>query len=1011
MDNDNSPLFNANMEWKYDEGDPEQIFELEAEIARGAYGSVYQALHRESGVKYALKIVQHINQNELVELYILSKCNHPCIVSFFGSWKKGPETFIAIELCEGGSVSEFGEVWGISLSEEQMALIARDVLLAFRYLHGNNFIHRDVKGANILLNAKGDIKIVDFGVSAILSTSTDKRNTIIGTPYWMAPEVASNKSSNYPYDFSVDIWSLGITLIELAEREPPLAQIHPMRALVQIPLREPPKLRSTHWSDDFRDFLAVCLEKDPSKRAYIDELENHPFIRKVHSVPKVKLVELIEQAKKAKEKVVSRERILSSSPKNMDEADLTNADSNEGDTLNSFTTVNYSWSTSEETFSSFSKSEMSVEPHLTSNSEAEADETEYPGSFQNVIDLKRSKKISRPSILLTTTNYEQELHNVKNWNKKLMERQLNIMREQRQTHAAKEEKLIKENKKELIAIKRKQRTKIQKLKYSHRAKINKLKKQHESQLYPITKQIENERKQLHKECNDIEIQLAKDEKNNYKLQMIEYSKRSKSTIAEKYSAYKDKKKNEIEVSELQKKEKTAAKQKLKEDSSEYLLQLQNADDRKVILLEYELRQAHIQEEYKIKRNNTKNIYDKEYDNNEKLYELEKVQSEELYDLIDKFKMLRFDLNMEHIENIIPIQKEHLSQENKLQLYHLSKQQDIETEQQKKLLDSDQRREYRVFKKIRAINDKKFVKELKEFKQANKRIMERSALQDEMEMLKTNYESEQEETEINFLNVQDQQREEEEELLKKHYELLTQKINEQHEEKSKIVDTEIQHRMHNLNLEIEINKSTSDYKRWKHKYKITQDVHAAQTRLLKRYWKRYSEIHHEEYRKLEELYDECLSMLETLCVDQGYTPEEAKIKFGAFLNVSKDHMTQLETSVYEEWNEMMKESLENTKNNQEKEMVGIVISKPRTAVKKRKGHKKRKSKDTGSYIEKMRVNRSRSQASLTSSSFELEKDERPKSEMVNNNRRWKDDDEEPFFYQKSGNRRKGFRRKT
>lgn len=270
-------------DWIWDEGDPEEIWYLEEEIAAGAFGTVYKAIHNETGQVAALKITKPEENGEatipdVVELYILKNCQHKNIVKLFGTWTKGPETFIALDYCGGGAVSDFYQVWEMKMNEDQIALVARGCLEGLQYMHENNFIHRDIKGANVLLTDEGDVKLVDFGVSAILSEPSQKRNTLIGTPYWMAPEVIQNKTRLNPYDEAVDVWSLGITLIELAEKDPPLSQMNPMRALMQVPIRKAPVLQNpSEWSDKFHSFLALCLEKDPAKRAKIDTLLKHPF--------------------------------------------------------------------------------------------------------------------------------------------------------------------------------------------------------------------------------------------------------------------------------------------------------------------------------------------------------------------------------------------------------------------------------------------------------------------------------------------------------------------------------------------------------------------------------------------------------------------------------------------------------------------------------------------------------------------------------------------------------------
>eukprot|EP01117_Protostelium_nocturnum_P007762 TRINITY_DN2779_c1_g1_i1.p1 TRINITY_DN2779_c1_g1~~TRINITY_DN2779_c1_g1_i1.p1 ORF type:complete len:908 (+),score=435.89 TRINITY_DN2779_c1_g1_i1:130-2853(+) len=286
----------------FDPGDPDDIFILEEEIASGSFGVVYKGRHADTGAHYAVKIItpeeDEVLDDFLVEITILRKCKHHNIVGFYGAWMKGEELFIAMELCDGGAVSDIYQVCNEGLNEDQIGVVTRETLHALAYLHSVNIIHRDIKGANILLTNAGDIKLVDFGVSAELKQTGEKRNTLIGTPYWMAPEVVANKTGNVPYDTKSDIWSLGITLIELAEMNPPLHEIHPMKALMMIPMREPPVF--THpdkWSREFKDFVAVCLSKSPDKRKSAEEMLKHPWI--LQTKEKSVLVDLIHKRRKA----------------------------------------------------------------------------------------------------------------------------------------------------------------------------------------------------------------------------------------------------------------------------------------------------------------------------------------------------------------------------------------------------------------------------------------------------------------------------------------------------------------------------------------------------------------------------------------------------------------------------------------------------------------------------------------------------------------------------------------
>jgi len=208
------------------------------------------------------------------EISILSGTDDDFVVQYIGAYinKEEDKIWIAMELCEAGSVNDLIHICDVFLEEEAIKHVVASVLHGLKYLHANNMIHRDIKAGNILLTMKGQAKLGDFGVSATLGANQSKRKTVIGTPFWMAPEVISESS----YDGKADIWSLGITIIEMAQKEPPFSNIHPMRAIFMIPSRPPPKLQGRsdggEWSPQMHDFLARCLQKNPDMRPTAKEL-------------------------------------------------------------------------------------------------------------------------------------------------------------------------------------------------------------------------------------------------------------------------------------------------------------------------------------------------------------------------------------------------------------------------------------------------------------------------------------------------------------------------------------------------------------------------------------------------------------------------------------------------------------------------------------------------------------------------------------------------------------------
>ncbi|KAK7925818.1 hypothetical protein WMY93_008128 [Mugilogobius chulae] len=231
-----------------------------------------QAKNKETGVLAAAKVIETKSEEELedymVEIDILAKCDHRYIVKLLDAFYHDNKLWIMIEFCPGGAVDANMLELDRGLTEPQIKVVCRQMLEALLYLHSMKIIHRDLKAGNILLMLDGDIKLADFGVSAKNTKTLQRRDSFIGTPYWMAPEVVMCETmKDSPYDYKADIWSLGITLIELAQIEPPHHELNPMRVLLKIAKSEPPTLDYPHkWSPEFNDFLRKCLDKNPETR-------------------------------------------------------------------------------------------------------------------------------------------------------------------------------------------------------------------------------------------------------------------------------------------------------------------------------------------------------------------------------------------------------------------------------------------------------------------------------------------------------------------------------------------------------------------------------------------------------------------------------------------------------------------------------------------------------------------------------------------------------------------------
>ncbi|XP_016339584.1 mitogen-activated protein kinase kinase kinase kinase 4 isoform X2 [Sinocyclocheilus anshuiensis] len=271
--------------------DPAGIFELVEVVGNGTYGQVYKGRHVKTGQLAAIKVMDVTEDEEeeiKLEINMLKKySHHRNIATYYGAFiKKSPpghddQLWLVMEFCGAGSITDLVKnTKGNTLKEEWIAYISREILRGLAHLHAHHVIHRDIKGQNVLLTENAEVKLVDFGVSAQLDRTVGRRNTFIGTPYWMAPEViACDENPDATYDYRSDLWSCGITAIEMAEGAPPLCDMHPMRALFLIPRNPPPRLKSKKWSKKFFSFIEGCLVKNYTQRPPTDQLLKHPFIR------------------------------------------------------------------------------------------------------------------------------------------------------------------------------------------------------------------------------------------------------------------------------------------------------------------------------------------------------------------------------------------------------------------------------------------------------------------------------------------------------------------------------------------------------------------------------------------------------------------------------------------------------------------------------------------------------------------------------------------------------------
>ncbi|XP_031479622.1 serine/threonine-protein kinase 1 isoform X2 [Nymphaea colorata] len=287
--------------------DPSTKYELLNELGKGSYGAVYKARDLKTSELVAIKVISLSEGEEGYEeirgeIEMLQQCNHPNVVRYLGSYQGEEYLWIVMEYCGGGSIADLMNITEEPLDEQQIAYICREALKGLSYLHSIFKVHRDIKGGNILLTEQGEVKLGDFGVAAQLTRTMSKRNTFIGTPHWMAPEVIQESR----YDGKVDVWALGVSAIEMAEGLPPRSTVHPMRVLFMISIEPAPMLEDKEkWSLVFHDFVAKCLTKEPRARPTAIEMLKHKFIEKCKWGAYIMLPK-IERAKQIKAAIAAQ---------------------------------------------------------------------------------------------------------------------------------------------------------------------------------------------------------------------------------------------------------------------------------------------------------------------------------------------------------------------------------------------------------------------------------------------------------------------------------------------------------------------------------------------------------------------------------------------------------------------------------------------------------------------------------------------------------------------------------
>ncbi|ORZ01815.1 Pkinase-domain-containing protein [Lobosporangium transversale] len=272
-----------------------QLFTRQELVGRGAYGAVYKGIENATQQVVAIKVLNLDTeeddvsdiQREIATLSQLKNCDSQNITRYHGSFLNGTKLWIVMDYAAGGSIRSLLQALN-KIDEKCIAVIAREVLQALSYLHKHGIIHRDIKAANILLTDEGRVQLCDFGVAGQVTMNSLKRNSFVGTPYWMAPEVIKGQT----YDYKADIWSLGITIYEIATGNPPFADQDPMRAMSLIPKTRPAQLEGD-WSPAMKEFVALCLHEDPIQRPSAEDLLKTKWIKNTSKNPTALLKDLV----------------------------------------------------------------------------------------------------------------------------------------------------------------------------------------------------------------------------------------------------------------------------------------------------------------------------------------------------------------------------------------------------------------------------------------------------------------------------------------------------------------------------------------------------------------------------------------------------------------------------------------------------------------------------------------------------------------------------------------------
>ncbi|KJE89802.1 TAO kinase 1 [Capsaspora owczarzaki ATCC 30864] len=478
--------------------DPEVVFVDYKEIGHGSTGSVFQARDSRTDEVVAIKKMLIIGakaeedwDDVVREIKFMANCQHENIIKYFGTYLKNEYIYIVMEFCAGSGV-DILEVFKVPLSESEIGSICAQTLRALDYMHGTSKIHRDIKGGNILLREDGVVKLIDFGASTQLKPGVSKANTFVGTPYWMAPELITAMESGF-YDAAVDIWSLGITCIEFAQLKPPHFQMHAMSALFHIPQADPPTLEAPHWSGDFREFLAKCLQPDAAQRWSAHQLLQHSFIKNNEKAATTVIAELVGRSK---DKV-----------REIDLADL---------------------------MENLADIDRKIETERTANgqesarllTEKETQKKALQEAKKQGATMQKARETLRPRHLLVRDTLEAPQQE-----RQLVRSQMKELRLNKEKQHKAEKVLIKQQSNDLDTLRKGQARDYETTVKSQEAELERMRKEQRDLVESLQKSFQNEKKKLSERLKDDEKKLLKEHKDKLKAEMKVLESRQKDEAA------------------------------------------------------------------------------------------------------------------------------------------------------------------------------------------------------------------------------------------------------------------------------------------------------------------------------------------------------------------------------------------------------------------------------------------------------------------------------------------------